>query len=138
MSAIAMDLPQDVSSARDGIVAFAESEVLPRHERNRDMFENPRDLYREDGRFSDELLGLINEVRTASAAAGFYQMCVPESLGGRRTGSSRLLRGLGGALPPLRPAELADALRAVSLGVRPEPPAHPDNAQRLRKRSCPG
>jgi acyl-CoA dehydrogenase len=82
VSTIAMDLPEDVASARDGIVAFAESEVVPRHERNRALFENPRDLYREDGRFSDELLGLIREVRTASAAAGFYQMCVPASLGG--------------------------------------------------------
>jgi alkylation response protein AidB-like acyl-CoA dehydrogenase len=82
MSAIAIELPEDVKAARDGIVAFAEQEVIPRHEENRSLFENPRRLYREDGRFSDELLALIREVRTASAAAGFYQMCVPESLGG--------------------------------------------------------
>jgi acyl-CoA dehydrogenase len=37
---------------------------------------------RENDRFSEELLQLIDEVRTASAKAGFYQMCVPESLGG--------------------------------------------------------
>jgi len=82
VSAIAVELPEEVTSARDGIVAFANQEVIPRHERNRDLFENPRALYREDGRFSDELLALIREVRTASAAAGFFQMCVPESLGG--------------------------------------------------------
>lgn len=82
MSAIAIELPEDVNAARDGIVAFAEQEVIPRHEENRSLFENPRRLYREDGRFSDELLTLIREVRTASAAAGFYQMCVPETLGG--------------------------------------------------------
>ena len=82
MSAIAIDLPADVTAARDGIVAFAEQEVLPRHERHKALFEDPRKLYREDGRFSDALLALIREVRTASAEAGFYQMCVPESLGG--------------------------------------------------------
>lgn len=82
MTAIAQPLPEEVTAARDGIVAFAEQEVIPRHARHRDLFENPRALYREDGRFSDELLGLIREVRSASAKAGFYQMCVPESLGG--------------------------------------------------------
>ena len=82
MSAIAIQLPEEVTAARDGILAFAEQEVIPRHEANRALFENPRALYREDGRFSDPLLALIREVRTESARAGFYQMCVPESLGG--------------------------------------------------------
>ncbi len=82
MSAIAIDLPDDVVAARDGIVAFAEQEVIPRHQRNYELFENPRALYREDGRFSDALIELIREVRVASAEAGFYQMCVPEALGG--------------------------------------------------------
>lgn len=82
MSAIATELPSEVRAARDGIVAFAEREVLPRHAAHRALFDEPRALYREDGRFSDALLALIREVRTASAAAGFYQMCVPESLGG--------------------------------------------------------
>jgi alkylation response protein AidB-like acyl-CoA dehydrogenase len=82
MSAIAIELPTEVVAARDGILAFAEKEVLPRHESNRALFENPRALYQEDGRFSDDLIELINQVRQSSAAAGFYQMCVPESLGG--------------------------------------------------------
>lgn len=82
MSAIAFEIPDAITAARDGIVAFAEKEILPRHVTHRDLFEDPRKLYREDGRFSDELLALIHEVRTASARAGFYQMCVPESLGG--------------------------------------------------------
>jgi len=82
MSAIAVQLPDDVTAAREGILAFAEQEIIPRHDANRTLFEDPRALYREDGRFSDALLALIREVRTASAAAGFYQMCVPESLGG--------------------------------------------------------
>jgi alkylation response protein AidB-like acyl-CoA dehydrogenase len=82
MTAIAMPLPEDVAAARDGLLAFARQEILPRHAKHRALFDNPRVLYREDGRFSDELIGLIREVRTASAAAGYYQMCVPEALGG--------------------------------------------------------
>jgi len=82
VSAIAIDLPVEVMAARDGIVAFAEREVIPRHQAHQMLFEDPRALYREDGRFSDALLSVIREVRTAAAQAGFYQMCVPESLGG--------------------------------------------------------
>ncbi|HEY5647846.1 MAG TPA: acyl-CoA dehydrogenase [Pseudomonadales bacterium] len=82
MSAIAFDLPEEVAAARDGLIAFADQEVIPRHERHRALFEDPRRLYREDGRFSDALIELIREVRMAAAGAGFYQMCVPEALGG--------------------------------------------------------
>ena len=82
MSAIAMDLPEDVVAARDGILAFAEQEILPRHAKHQSLFENPRALYDEEGRFSSALQDLISEVRQTSAEAGFYQMCVPEALGG--------------------------------------------------------
>jgi acyl-CoA dehydrogenase len=82
MSAIAIELPSKVSAARDGIVAFAEHEVLPRHDAHRALFEDPRALHRDDGRFSDAALRLIAEVRTAAARAGFYTLCVPEALGG--------------------------------------------------------
>ena len=82
MSAIAWPLPEDVRAVRDGLLDFARKEVLPRHDKHHDLFENPRRLYREDGRFSDELKGLIGEVRRASAKAGYYNMCVPEALGG--------------------------------------------------------
>jgi acyl-CoA dehydrogenase len=82
MSAIAVELPGEVESARDGILAFAKKEVMPRHERNKFLFENPRELYREDGALSDEAVALVREVRAAAAKAGFYQMCVPKALGG--------------------------------------------------------
>jgi len=82
MPAIAFELPESIRAARDGLVAFARKEILPRHETYKDLFENPRRLYRDDGRFSDAALTLIGEVRRAAADAGFYTMCVPESLGG--------------------------------------------------------
>ncbi len=82
MSAIALELPEEIEAIRDGLVAFARAEVLPRHEANRELFENPRRLYREDWRLGDEALGLVAEVRMAAAEAGYFTMCVPETLGG--------------------------------------------------------
>ncbi len=86
MTAFAIDLPEDVISARDGLIAFVDQEVIPRHQEHQALFDDPRRLYREDGRFSDELLELIEQVRTASARAGYYHMCVPEHLGGAGLG----------------------------------------------------
>ena len=82
MSAIAAEMPEEVEFARAGILRFAEKEVLTRHQKHSDFFENPRKLYDENGRFSVDLVALITEVRMQSAEAGFYGMCVPEALGG--------------------------------------------------------
>jgi len=82
MSAIAFDIPEDILAMREGLRAFAEAEILPRHKANHDLFEDQRRLYDMDGRFSEELLYLIGEVRRAASKAGYYQMCVPEELGG--------------------------------------------------------
>ena len=82
MSTIAFDIPEDILAMREGLRAFAEAEILPRHEANLDLFEDQRRLYDSDGRFSEELLHLIGEVRRAASKAGYYQMCVPEELGG--------------------------------------------------------
>ena len=82
MSAIGFELPDDILQVRDGVLAFAEKEVLPRHTANRDLFEDRRKLYTEDGRLCDRAIGLIRDVRMASAEAGFFNMSVPESLGG--------------------------------------------------------
>ena len=82
MSAIAVELPSEIRAACDGLTAFARAEIMPRHEEHRALLEDPRKLYREDGRFSDDAVALIREVRRAAARAGFYTMCVPEALGG--------------------------------------------------------
>ena len=82
MNAIAVEIPDDVTVICDSLRSFAKSEIFTRHEENKEFFEDQRQLYREDGRFSDKLIRLISEVRTASAKAGFYGMCVPEELGG--------------------------------------------------------
>lgn len=86
MTAIAFDLPSDVAAVREAIEAFVRREVLPRAERNAALLEDPRRRYAPDGRYSDEAYALIREVRMASSAAGFFNMCVPESIGGAGMG----------------------------------------------------
>ncbi|MEM7542137.1 MAG: acyl-CoA dehydrogenase family protein [Pseudomonadota bacterium] len=86
MGAIANPLPDEVAAARDGIVAFAEHEVIPRHEQHHELLEDQRRRYAADGRLSNEVVALIREVRMAAASAGFYQMCAPEALGGSGLG----------------------------------------------------
>lgn len=79
---IAHELAEDIRTARDGLIAFADREVIPRHQSNRDLFEDTRRVYNEDGSLSPETRKLVEEVRIAAANAGFYQMCVPEKMGG--------------------------------------------------------
>ena len=86
MTAIAIELPEEVQVASDGIIAFAEQEVMPRHAKMADLFEDPTRLYDNTGRFSKELIAVITEVRMASAQAGFFSMCVPQALGGAGLG----------------------------------------------------
>ena len=85
-SAIAQNMPPEVQSAVDGIEAFARAEILPLHERHRALLEDPRRAWREDGRHADAVVALIGHVRRRAAEAGFYTMCVPESLGGAGLG----------------------------------------------------
>jgi len=70
-----------------GVVAFVEAEVVPRQESNHAVFQSVSTLFADDGRMVPAAIELRREVRTASARAGFFNMCVPESLGGGGLGS---------------------------------------------------
>ena len=82
MSAIAFDLPENIRNVCKEIITFADDEILPRHEANRELLGDPRRRFQEDGRLSQEVEDLITEVRVAAAKAGFYAMCTPTELGG--------------------------------------------------------
>ncbi|HVX20593.1 MAG TPA: acyl-CoA dehydrogenase family protein [Acidimicrobiales bacterium] len=77
----------------DGLRAFLLTEVVPRHDRAGEGLRDPRSYYAPDGRYTPEVLGLMREVRQASARAGYYTMCVPVALGGAGLGFEALFRG---------------------------------------------
>ena len=86
MAAIAFDIPEEITQIADAVGAFCRREVIARHEAQHAELNEPRRLYREDGRLSDAAVEAIRAVRTASAKAGFYNVSVPESLGGAGLG----------------------------------------------------
>ena len=86
MSAFAVELPEDVRAVREGVEAFVRREVIARHERHADLLDDPRRVYAADGRYSPEACAIIREIRMASAEAGFFNMCAPETMGGAGLG----------------------------------------------------
>ena len=76
----------------DGFERFLEREVDRRHEEHSKLLDDPMLRYDERGRFRPEILQLIGEVRQASAAAGFYTMTLPSSIGGGAIGWEGLFR----------------------------------------------
>jgi acyl-CoA dehydrogenase len=67
----------DVDDILDGLRAFLDAEVVPRHRERNDELVDRADLYDHDGRYRREVLDLIREVRELSAKAGYYAMFVP-------------------------------------------------------------
>jgi acyl-CoA dehydrogenase len=86
MSAIAYQYPPEIAALRESITGFVRTEVVPRHEKHRALFEDPHKAYDAHGLRSAAHRALIAEVRTASARAGFFNLAVPEDLGGAGMG----------------------------------------------------
>ncbi len=86
MSATAFPVPEEISAIADATESFCRREVIARHEAHRALLDEPRRLYREDGRLADEAIEHIRAVRVASARDGFYNVSVPEGLGGAGLG----------------------------------------------------
>ena len=62
----------------DSLASFVEEEVHPREAALGETWSNPRLRHEDDGRLVPEVLEAIDEVRRASAEAGFYAMNLPE------------------------------------------------------------
>lgn len=82
MTAIALELPEELQALSRGLDAFLRTEVMERHRRHAALLDSPRRSYDERGAYVPEVLALIRAVREASARAGYYAMSAPESLGG--------------------------------------------------------
>ena len=133
MSAIAFDIPEDILAMREGLRAFAEAEILPRHEANLELFEDQRRLNDSDGRFSEELLNLIGEVPRAASKSWLLPDVRAGRAGWRRLGAPRLFRRFRRAVSHLRPTKLVDALCGEPLGVRAKPIARKTYRARPRR-----
>ncbi|MDP6690819.1 MAG: acyl-CoA dehydrogenase family protein [Alphaproteobacteria bacterium] len=86
MSSIAFEIPEEIRGICDGLENFIKAEVIARHDKHHDLLSNGRNTYDETGRYVEEVIELIREVRMASAKAGYFNMCVPEDLGGAGLG----------------------------------------------------
>ncbi len=76
------DIRDVVKGAVTGMQQFVDSEVVPLEEEMKSILQDERKFFREDGRAVDEVLGARRQVRMKSAAAGYYGMFAPESVGG--------------------------------------------------------
>jgi acyl-CoA dehydrogenase len=81
-AAIAAPLPDDVDAVLEGLEAFVRAEVITRSDKHAELLDDVRRRYGPNGAYAPEVVTLIREVRQASAAAGYFNLAVPTSLGG--------------------------------------------------------
>ncbi len=86
MTVVNSVLQDDISEVIEGINSFLSSEVKARHEKYGALLDDPMRVFGANGRYCDEVLNLMREVRLSSASAGYYTMFVPEELGGAGLG----------------------------------------------------
>jgi alkylation response protein AidB-like acyl-CoA dehydrogenase len=82
VTAIGFPIPEDITRIVAGLTRFVRSEVVTRHEKHAALLEDPRRRYGPDGRYVPTVVDLIQEVRAASADAGYFNLCVPTAMGG--------------------------------------------------------
>jgi len=79
-------IPEDIRDLTkgliQGLIEFVEAEVVPLEERDKDILNDERKLFREDGYLVERAQEARRQVRQRSAQAGFYTMFAPESVGG--------------------------------------------------------
>lgn len=85
------DIRDLVKGAITGIHQFVDAEVLPMEQQMGPLLTEERRFFNEDGRAVDEVLEARKQVRMKSAAAGYYGMFAPESVGGGGVGIRSLV-----------------------------------------------
>ncbi|MFF5261675.1 acyl-CoA dehydrogenase family protein [Actinomadura viridis] len=79
-------VPDELAELVDGMEGFVTREVLGRHEEHRALLADPRRQYDESGRYAPEVVEVIRDLRRASSKAGYFNLAVPERLGGAGLG----------------------------------------------------
>ncbi|HLT09841.1 MAG TPA: acyl-CoA dehydrogenase family protein [Micromonosporaceae bacterium] len=80
-------LPSETRGVLEGLADFLQAEVIARHDALGEVLADPRHRYGPDGRHVPAVEAERRAVRMAAAKAGYYTMCVPESLGGGGQGA---------------------------------------------------
>lgn len=75
-------IPDDVRMIREAVGAFLEKEVAPERKRLQRMLDDERHMLDERGFLRPEIVQALHRIRRRSAAAGWYGMHMPESVGG--------------------------------------------------------
>lgn len=70
----------------DGLTTFVDRYVVPLEGANQEVLDNPRQLYTDNGAYSDRVVDLLREVRRASSSAGYFTAFVPRDVGGAGLG----------------------------------------------------
>lgn len=81
-AAIAFPLPDDVVAVVEGLVAFVKAEVIARYHDNAELLDDVRRRFGPTGVYVPEVVDIIRAIRTASARAGYFNLAVPEAMGG--------------------------------------------------------
>jgi alkylation response protein AidB-like acyl-CoA dehydrogenase len=86
------DARDDLGEVLAGLRRFLDTAVVARHERHRELLDNPRAVYDDTGNYTSPVLDLIRAVRIEAAQAGYYTMFVPGEVGGEGMGFRALFR----------------------------------------------
>ena len=76
------DVPDDVRMIREAVASFLEKEVAPEERKLGRLLEDERLALDESGLLRKEIVDAVARIRLKSAAAGWYAMHMPESVGG--------------------------------------------------------
>lgn len=88
----AAEQQSDLEDVLAGLSAFLSAEVIPTHQKLVEAAGGKTRLYQSNGRFTDDVLDAMREVREASAEAGYYSMLAPMEVGGGALGFEALYR----------------------------------------------
>ena len=80
------DIRDIVKQATNGLLQLIDSEVLPMEQQLGDMLIDERKFFDESGKAVPTVMEARKQVRMKSAAAGYYGMFAPESVGGGNLG----------------------------------------------------
>jgi acyl-CoA dehydrogenase len=80
--AVPEEMRDVIKGTIDGLQSFIDTEVVPVEEEYKEILEDERKMFRDDGILVDEIADARTKVRMKSAQAGFYTMLVPEEIGG--------------------------------------------------------